>query len=150
MEYDWIQLGVRLLFALVLGGLVGLEREMKDREAGLRTYALVATGSALFTIIGLQMGEDIAGEGMRFDPGRIIQAVAAGIGFIGAGVVIQRRLHVRGLTTAAGLWTVAAIGVAAGAGQIELAGIATVLLLFVLAGLHVVEKRFLKTKDGEE
>jgi putative Mg2+ transporter-C (MgtC) family protein len=110
---------VRLSVAAGLGGLIGLERELRDREAGFRTHILVCLGSALFTIVSaygfrgfLTSGDQV----IRADPTRIAAQIVTGIGFLGAGAIIRQGLSVRGLTTAATLWVAAAIGIAAGAG----------------------------------
>lgn len=142
MENPQIQIIVQLLLAAALGGLVGLEREYKRKEAGLRTYALVSLGSALFTVIAFGVFEQFLGKpGVNLDPLRVIQAVAIGIGFIGAGLIIYRQFHVEGLTTAAGLWIVAAIGVAVGIKLYFPAVFATLLAIAILAGLRLVEEK---------
>lgn len=144
---DVLQLRIlfQLFLALLLGGLLGLEREYKKREAGLRTYALVSLGAALFTIVALESFKKFEGLiGVSFDPSRVINAVAIGIGFIGAGIIIYRRFHIEGLTTAAGLWVAGAIGVAVGS-EFYWAAVLTVLLaIIVLAGLHWIEKKIFK------
>jgi putative Mg2+ transporter-C (MgtC) family protein len=111
------ELAVRLLVAAVLTGSIGLERELRERAAGLRTHMLVGVGSALFTIVSAYAWTDFAfsgAGGVTFDPTRIAAQIVTGIGFLGAGAIIRQGLSVRGLTTAAGLWVVAAIGMAAG------------------------------------
>jgi putative Mg2+ transporter-C (MgtC) family protein len=137
LEGEWI---LRLVFALVLGGVLGLERERKDLPAGLRTFMLVSLGSCLFTILSL-----VAFPGS--ETARIAAQVVVGIGFIGAGTVLKTdgpNVHeVRGLTTAAGMWSTAAIGMAVGAGYYWLALSATVLVLTTLALLKRVEERLL-------
>lgn len=107
--FDW-EMSVRLLLAAILGGLIGWEREHVHRPAGLRTNILVALGSALFTILSY------TAFGSQADPSRVAAQVVVGIGFLGAGTLVQTREWVKGLTTAAGLWTVAAIGMACGIG----------------------------------
>ena len=103
----------RLLVAGVLGALVGIDREYRAKEAGFRTHFLVALGSALFMIVSKYGFEDILGkEGVGLDPSRIASQVVTGIGFLGAGTIIIQKLFVRGLTTAAGIWTTAAVGLA--------------------------------------
>src|SRR5205085_6095452 len=109
----------RLLLAAALGGAIGFERELRDREAGLRTHLLVCLGSALFTIVSAYGFRDFLTSGdqvIRADPTRIAAQIVTGIGFLGSGVIIRQGLTVRGLTTAATLWVAAAIGIAAGAG----------------------------------
>ncbi len=132
---------LQLFLAVVLGGVIGLEREFKRKEAGLRTYALVALGATLFTVAGMNIVEMFGAQpGVRIDPVRVVEAVAAGIGFVGAGIIIYRHFHVEGLTTAAGLWLVGAIGVTLGAGMYWAAVLATLSALLVLAGLHEIER----------
>ena len=116
------ELLLRLGVTLLLCGLIGLERESRDQVAGLRTHMLVGLGSALFTLVsaygfeGLTRGGVPAGVRVQFDPTRIAAQIVSGIGFLGAGAIIRQGFNVRGLTTAAALWIVAAIGMAAGAG----------------------------------
>lgn len=120
---------VRLLFAAVLGGIIGFEREHAGKAAGMRTHMLVAIGAALFVIAAQQAGGD------RADVSRVIQGLVAGIGFLGAGTILNRSTEgeIRGLTTAASIWLTAAIGVAAGLGRESTAMLATLLALVVLA-----------------
>ncbi len=129
---------VSLFIAAVLGGLIGLEREAEHRPAGLRTYTLVSVGAALFTLLSIHA---FPVEGPR-DTARIAAQIVSGIGFLGAGTVWRSQNQAHGLTTAAGLWVTAAIGMAAGAGYIVLAAISTVLVLFVLRVLLMFEHRF--------
>ncbi len=140
LNQDQLTIILQLLLALVLGGLVGLEREYKRKSAGLKTFALVSLGSALFTIIGLQLfGALSQNENIRFDPSKIIEAVAVGLGFIGAGIIIYRHEHVEGLSTAAGVWVAGAIGVAAGAGLYLIAVFSALLSLLVMILFSRVE-----------
>ncbi len=137
-----IRIILQLLLAAFLGGLIGLEREYKGKEAGLQTYSLVALGTCLFTVITFELFNFfINKEGINFDPSRIIQAIAIGIGFIGAGVIFRQTSGVVGLTTAAGLWTTAAIGVAIGVNLYFLAIFATFLALLVLSGFGLLEEK---------
>ena len=129
-----VELGLRLVVSLVLGALIGFERELHRQPAGFRTHSLVALGAALFSIISAY-GYTSA----NVDPGRITAQIVSGIGFIGAGTILQSRGHIRGLTTAASLWAVAAIGTAAGTGLYILAVVGTALILLVLAVLDRVE-----------
>lgn len=117
--------GFRVLIAAALGVILGLERQFSNKDAGLRTYALVASGSALFTVLSIE-GFDAA------DTSRVAAQIVTGIGFLGAGLIFRRGVNVQGLTTAAGLWSVAAIGMAAGTGLWGLAIVVTVIVLFVL------------------
>ena len=126
---------VRLLLAALLGGIVGYEREHKGKAAGLRTHMLVAMGAALFVLVPERGGMDIA------DMSRVIQGVVAGVGFLGAGAIIKRHSEeqVQGLTTAAGIWMTAAIGVACGLGREAIALLAPLLAIVILVMLpHVV------------
>ncbi len=132
MNLNW-ELAARLVVAALFGALIGWERERAQRPAGLRTYMLVAFGAALFTVLSL------TGFGPGADPGRLAANIAVGIGFLGAGTIFREGEVVRGLTTAAGLWTVAAIGMAAGVGEYLLAGISTAIVLVILGGVRVLE-----------
>jgi len=121
----------KLALAGILGGLIGLERESLNRPAGLRTYTLVCLGSALAMIVSLDMYYQYY-QTVNADPGRIAAQVVSGIGFLGAGTILREGATIRGLTTAAGLWVVACIGLAVGAGMYIPAIVTTVLVLFVL------------------
>ena len=113
---DWLDVLFRLAAAAGLGAAIGLERELDEKAAGLRTHMLVSLGSALFTMVGAYGFEDFAKSGATTDPSRIAAQVVTGIGFLGAGVIFRQGFTVRGLTTAASLWVVAAVGMASGAG----------------------------------
>lgn len=117
--------GFRVLIAAMLGVILGLERQFSNKDAGLRTYALVASGSALFTVLSIE-GFDAA------DTSRVAAQIVTGIGFLGAGLIFRRGVNIQGLTTAAGLWSVAAIGMAAGTGLWGLAIVVTAIVLSVL------------------
>mgnify|MGYP004510021827 FL=1 len=130
MEASYLELTVRLSLALVLGGAIGIEREYRSKEAGFRTHFLVALGSALFCVVS-QFGFGIDLK----DSSRVAAQVVSGIGFLGAGTIIFQKNVVRGLTTAAGLWVTAAIGLACGTGMYVAAAIATAM---VLLGLEVI------------
>ena len=150
---DWSESLLRVALAAALGGLIGVERELREREAGLRTHLLVALGSALFTIVSaygfhafLTSGQSV----VRADPTRIAAQIVTGIGFLGAGAIIRQGLSVRGLTTAATLWVVAAIGLAAGAGYYSAAVITTALVLFSLYPLRIVAFRVLRRFRPED
>jgi putative Mg2+ transporter-C (MgtC) family protein len=129
------ELAGRLLVAALLGGIVGLEREVKHHAAGLRTNILVALGACLFTILSLTA---FAGSSRTPDSARVAAQIVSGIGFLGAGAVFRDKDRVRGLTTAAAVWLVAAVGMAAGAGDYFLAMITTILALVVLVLLRPV------------
>jgi len=138
----------KLFLALFLGALIGLEREIKRKEAGLQTYSLVVLGTCLFTILGFQFFNLFSDKSsVNFDSLVIIQAVATGIGFIGAGVIFRREEGVKGLTTAAGLWVAAAIGVSVGAGFYFLAVLTTVFTIFIFSGLGLFEEKFLRKNE---
>lgn len=126
------ELILRLLIAALLGGVIGYEREIRAKGAGVRTHVLVALGSALFMIIS-QYGFDGA---LRFDASRVAAQVVSGIGFIGAGIIIFQKNRVSGLTTAAGLWVTASIGLGAGSGMFAVTGVCTVMVLAVLEAMH--------------
>lgn len=132
-----IRITVRLTVAAVLGGLVGLNRELRGKPAGLRTHMLVAVGAALFVVASLNESMQIA------DVSRVVQGVAAGIGFLGAGAILKigEERQIRGLTTAASIWMTAAIGVAAGLGQGGLAVVAALITWLILGVLTAVEGR---------
>jgi len=135
---------LRLALAAALGGAVGVERELREREAGLRTHLLVALGSALFTIVSAYGFHAFLSSGasvVRADPTRIAAQIVTGIGFLGAGAIIRQGLSVRGLTTAATLWVVAAIGLAVGAGYYSGALITTAVVLFSLYPLRIAAYR---------
>lgn len=131
---------LRLVLAALLGGAVGLERELQEKAAGLRTNILICVGAALFTELSGQLALVDSWAGTP-DPTRISAQIVTGIGFLGAGTIIQSRARVRGLTTAATIWVVAAIGMAVGAGALSLAVGGTVLILLVLVGLGFLERR---------
>lgn len=132
----------RLVAAAVAGGIIGLERELRGHHAGLRTYMLVAIGSALAMLVSIQMAYHAwprADHILQVDPGRIAYGVMTGIGFLGAGTIIQTRGSVRGLTTAAGIWCMAAIGLAMGQGLYVLGLGGAILIVLVLWLLDYLE-----------
>ena len=140
----WSQELVRVVVAAGLGGAVGLERELRDHEAGFRTHLLVSVGSALFTLVSAYgFNEFLVGAGnvVRTDPTRIAAQIVTGVGFLGAGAIIRQGFSVRGLTTAATLWVVAAIGMASGAGYYSAAVITTALVLFSLWPLRIITRQ---------
>ena len=145
MEYEFI---LRIFCAAILGGLIGLEREYRAKEAGFRTHFLVALGSAVFMIVSAYGFEGVASaDTSRWDVSRVAAQVVSGIGFIGAGTIIFRKSEnvVVGLTTAAGLWVTAAIGLACGGGMYVLSIAATLLVLVGLEAfnffLRKIDKR---------
>lgn len=143
---DWKEVILRLVLACLLGGMIGWDRQRRARAAGLRTHMLVALGAALVMIVSAYGFEDILKHpSVILDPSRIAAQVVSGIGFLGAGaiLILHRTEIVRGLTTAAGLWTVAAIGLAAGSGM-YLAAVATTLIAWlIIVALKLVEARFI-------
>ena len=141
----WEQL-LRLILAAVAGGLVGIERETRGRQAGFRTYLLVCLGSALVMIVSVEFAvhpwvaqTPNQGVNINVDPARIAYGVMTGIGFLGAGTILHTKGAVRGLTTAAGLWCVAAVGMAAGFGMYTICVLATLLVLVALSVLNYFE-----------
>jgi putative Mg2+ transporter-C (MgtC) family protein len=145
-ELTWPHVLLRLTVAAALGGAIGFERELRERGAGLRTHLLVCLGSALFTIVSAYGFHEFLVHGgslVRTDPTRIAAQIVSGIGFLGAGAIIRQGLSVRGLTTAATLWLVAAIGMASGAGYYSGAVIATIGALLTLGPLRIVAYRII-------
>lgn len=135
---------LRLSLAALLGGVIGIEREMREHEAGLRTHLIVAVGSCLFTLVSAYGFRDFLVEGdltVRADPTRIAAQIVTGIGFLGAGTILRQGMSVRGLTTAATLWAVAAIGLTAGAGYYSAALVTTAIVLVSLWPLRIAMQR---------
>lgn len=128
----------RLILSLILGGLIGIDRERSRQAAGLRTHILICTGSTLLMLVSAFVPQKFEFE--MGDPGRIAAQVVSGIGFLGAGAIFRLGVNVKGLTTAASIWVVAAIGITIGTGMYEAAIFATFLLLFVLVVLNIIEK----------
>lgn len=140
IEIDYI---TRIFVAAMLGGMIGLEREFRAKEAGFRTHFLVALGSCLFMVIS-QFGFSDSSHlpNISLDPSRIASQVVTGIGFIGAGTIIFQKHVVKGLTTAAGLWVTSAIGLTCGSGMYVVAAAATILVLLCLEVLYFILHRF--------
>jgi putative Mg2+ transporter-C (MgtC) family protein len=134
---EFVRIAFRLLAAIVLGGLVGLERETAGKAAGLRTHMLISMGAALVMIVAARLGM-AAG-----DQSRVMQGLVAGIGFLGGGAILKLtdERRIKGLTTAAGIWMTASIGIAVGAGKMATAVVATALTFIVLRLLHALETR---------
>jgi putative Mg2+ transporter-C (MgtC) family protein len=142
-ELSTAEIILRLVTAGVLGGAIGVERELREREAGLRTHLLVSVGAALFTLISAYAFTDFRyglESGITLDPTRIAAQIVTGIGFLGAGAIIRQGFSIRGLTTAAGVWAVAAIGMAAGAGYYMAAFVTTAVVLVGLGPLRPLER----------
>lgn len=143
------ELMTRLTFAVLLGVLIGAERSRVGKRAGMRTYALVSLGACLFIIMSGVVAFKFA-ESFTFDPLRVASQVVVGIGFLGAGVIFVQRNELTGLTTAAGLWVVAAIGATCGYGLYSIAAYVTVLTLFIFEVLWYVEEKFVRKADRNE
>lgn len=141
MEVDWNDL-ISLVVAVVLGGAIGCERELHGKAAGLRTNILICLGSCVFTIISTNLSDS--------DHGRIAAQIVTGIGFLGAGAIIHSGIGIHGLTTAAGIWIVASIGMACGAGMYFLATAATILSLLALLLLGPFEKKLPKPQKQQK
>ena len=137
---EWTTIVIRLAVSILIGGLIGLERELEHKPAGLRTIILVCLGSTIFMLIGFELGL------VSSELGRIVAGVVTGIGFLGAGAIIRARGEVYGLTTAATIWLASGLGLAVGAGYYILATIACVSVLVVLRILGIVEKLLVRSK----
>lgn len=140
---DWLNICFRLCLALLIGSIIGLERQIKHKPAGLRTHMLVSLGSAVFTITAIQIGgQEISADALS----RVIQGIAAGVGFLGGGEILRessqksKSAEVHGLTSAAAIWVAAALGAAAGCGLWQLGLIAAVLTVIVLYLFKKLEK----------
>jgi putative Mg2+ transporter-C (MgtC) family protein len=145
MGYTTLDLILRLAVGAILGGIIGLEREYRAKEAGFRTHFLVALGSALFMELSQYGFDAVLGElkdVASYDPSRIASQVVTGIGFIGAGTIIFQKHVVKGLTTAAGLWVTSAIGMTVGAGLYSLAIASTIMVLLCLEAIFYLHTRF--------
>ncbi len=153
-ELHFAEVLLRIVLAGVLGGAIGVEREIREREAGLRTHLLVAVGAALFTLVSAYGWHDFHfsnASGITYDPTRIAAQIVTGIGFLGAGAIIRQGISVRGLTTAASLWVVAAIGIAAGAGYYTGAVLTTIVVLVSLWPLRILAYRLIeRIRPGEK
>ena len=136
---EWLDYGIRLLVALFCGGLIGYERETHEKPAGLRTHMLVCLGAATFGIVAMRVASR-PGLGIAMDPMRILAAVIIGMGFIGGGAILHAKGTVHGLTSAAALWLVAAVGIAVGLGEISIALLVPFLSLVVLTALRAAER----------
>jgi putative Mg2+ transporter-C (MgtC) family protein len=134
---------IKLAAAILIGGMLGAEREFHDKAAGLRTLILICVGSTLFTIFSVKIAVDM-------DPGRVAAQIVTGIGFLGAGVIIQERGRVRGLTTASAIWLTAALGIGIGVGDLTFSFIATVIAMLVLWALPRFERRLERARTFRE
>jgi putative Mg2+ transporter-C (MgtC) family protein len=143
-----LEIILRLVLASILGGVIGLEREVHGREAGVRTTLLVSLGSALFMIISesffFKYEGQVAGGVFHVDPARIAAQVVTGVGFLGAGVIIRMKESIRGVTTAASIWVVCAVGLAIGSGYYLLGVVTSAIAILSLTGLKKFEKKLSK------
>jgi putative Mg2+ transporter-C (MgtC) family protein len=146
-------IAARLLVAAILGAIIGLEREIKNHPAGLRTHMLISTAAATFTIMTFEIYHEMvdlsADTIARLDPIRVIEAVTAGVAFLAAGAIIRSGRDIKGLTTGATMWMAGAIGVASGAGFFSVAVLATLLVLIITVLLGQFEKRFLDDRNKD-
>jgi len=147
MHNPWVisdvHLVIRLLLSVMLGGLVGFERERKNHAAGLRTHTLVCLGSCLLMILSMYGFADFVGQpNVSLDPARLAAQVITGVGFLGAGTILFTGKSITGLTTAASIWVVMAVGLTVGAGFYLPAALSAVMVLLILWGLNIVEKRY--------
>lgn len=137
-----LEMMVKLMLAVVFGGIIGYTREVGGKSAGFRTHILVCVGSALFTIASIYMGTAFN----NVDPSRIASSIVVGIGFLGAGTIFKTAESVKGLTTAASIWMCAAIGLALGCGMYNISAFATVLAFLVIGVLSRFEEKFMRGK----
>lgn len=145
-EYDAL---IRIVVAMLLGAMLGLEREMTAKPAGLRTHMLVAQGSALFMVGAILLAEQTdTGAFAVIDPTRVGSTIVTGVGFLGAGMILRSGDRIQGLTTAAGIWVAAAIGMLVGSGFFLVAVFGTVLSLVTLVGLRFIERRLLRPRTA--
>jgi putative Mg2+ transporter-C (MgtC) family protein len=144
-----LEIIARLIVSLLLGGVIGFDREVKNRPAGLRTHMLVALAASIFSITTLEIIADLEKSGHTGDPIRAIEAVTAGVAFLAAGTIIQSRAQISGLTTGASMWLAGAVGVACGFGYFTIAFLATGLALIVLVGLQRLSERINSTAAPE-
>lgn len=143
-----VPIGVKVLCAIVCGGLIGLEREIKSKPAGIKTNILICLGATVYTVVSILIPGNAPGEPFRGDPGRVAAQIVTGIGFIGAGAIMQSRASIQGLTTAATIWIVAAIGLCIGAGYPVVAFVFTLTVLFTLLAINHLESRLLGRAGG--
>jgi putative Mg2+ transporter-C (MgtC) family protein len=142
---------IRLGAAIVFGAVIGLDREWRNKPAGIRTHMMVALASATFTVITLELFEVVknVGEKSSSDPLRLVEAITAGVAFLGAGAIIQSRGTVEGITTGSGIWLAGAVGYASGAGYYVLGAIATLLALVILTVLGWIVGKVKQNGNGQ-
>jgi putative Mg2+ transporter-C (MgtC) family protein len=145
-----LELIARLTLSAALGSVIGFERERLSWAAGLRTHMLVCVGSTLLMIVSAYGFTEVLGDHVVLDPSRVAAQVVSGIGFLGAGSILLRGEIVRGLTTAASLWSVAAIGLAVGGGLYTASIAATIIILIILAGIKPLERRFITSRQRRQ
>lgn len=147
---EFLTMSLRIFIALTLSGLIGLERGLSNHSAGFRTHILVGIGSCLMMLLSLYGFEEFITQydNVRFDPARIPSYVISGIGFLGAGTIIVNGMAIRGLTTAASIWTVAGLGLVVGAGMYSIAILTTAVILLSLIFLNNFENRFKKRRNS--
>ncbi len=143
IPHDWMEITLRLFLAVILTAVIGFEREVRDKPAGLRTHMLVGLGSAAFAVFTLGLAENVdqLGKTYNVDPIRAIEGVMEGLGFLGAGAIIQSRVNVYGMTTAVGIWIAGAIGVGCGTGNYFAVLLTTFIALICLIPLRFLEKQ---------
>jgi putative Mg2+ transporter-C (MgtC) family protein len=145
---SFLEIPLRLILAAVIGGILGYEREQKEKPAGLRTHMMVALGSACFTMVGFEIYTSVENASSS-DPIRVVEGVAGGIGFLGAGVILRTGSSISGLTTAGSIWLVGAIGVACGGGQYGLGLTAAVVAFVILHLIPMAAPEHSTSGDGE-
>jgi putative Mg2+ transporter-C (MgtC) family protein len=150
-QADLADTALRLALAMAFGMILGIDREVRDKPAGMRSHMLVSLAAACLTLMTFSIvdASDVFGETVRSDPLRVIEAVVAGVAFLGAGAIIQGRGGVTGITTGASMWVAGAIGVACGLGQYVLAGLTAAFAFFVLFFLGKLEL-YLKRRNGPD
>lgn len=143
-EISLLEILLRLFLSVVLGAILGVERERSRKPAGLRTHMLVSLGAAAFTLVTVEVFVSVRSsmEQTRADPIRIVEGIVGGIGFLGAGAIIRARGSVEGITTAAGIWVVGAVGVACGLGLYVIGGLTVFFALVILSLVGMLEGRF--------
>lgn len=145
-----VEIAARFVLAAVFGAVMGFDREVKNRNAGLRTHMLTSLAAAVFTVLTFEIFEQTQARSAQItaDPIRVIEAVTAGVAFLAAGAIIQSRGQVHGLTTGAGMWLAGSIGVACGAGLYAVATVATIMTIIILSVLNKLGHRYLKSGQG--
>ena len=136
-------MGFRVFFSILCGGIIGMERQLKNKSAGLKTNILICLGSTLYTSVSITLAESFSESGHYGDPARLAAQIVSGIGFLGGGAIIQARGMISGLTTAATIWVVAAIGVCIGMGHFGMGTFCALTVVLVLVGATLIEERFL-------